>query len=359
MMVFFGNHHCIQCGCKLGFLPESLSTEALEDVGGGRWSRAKQEDSPQLYRNCENDTQHNICNWMIPDTDTNAFCLGCRLNDVIPDLSASGNIERWRKLESAKKRCLFTLMCVGLPTDGVPEENRPPLRFRFLADVPGIVSSPTSHQAGLITVNVAEADDDERERRRVQLHEPHRTLIGHLRHELGHYYWDRLVANSPDLPRFRELFGDETLDYQSSLQSYYRQGPAPHWPQRTVTAYASAHPWEDWAETWAHYLHIYDTLETATNYGLANGADTGVIAAQAQTMDGLLERWIPLARAINSVNRGMGLPDLYPFVIPDLAREKLGFIHGLILSRAGRRAIQEALPRQAEKEEAPLCSISA
>ena len=154
--------------------------------------------------------------------------------------------------------------------------------------------------------------------------------MGHFRHELGHYYWDRLIANSPRLTRFRELFGDETADYASSLKQYYRQGPPSDWAQRTVTAYASAHPWEDWAETWAHYLHIYDTLETANGFELGVASAAGAIPVRWDSFDDMFKRWIPLSCALNSINRGMGLSDLYPFVIPDAAVEKLRFIHDLI-----------------------------
>ena len=131
----------------------------------------------------------------------------------------------------------------------------------------------TGHENGVITVNIAEADEDEREHRRLAMHEPYRTLVGHLRHESGHFYWDRLIANSPNLIQFRELFGDETLDYEVALEAHYKQGPPAEWSERNVTAYASSHPWEDWAETWAHYLHIMDTLETAASFGVGIDPD--------------------------------------------------------------------------------------
>ena len=322
MMVFFENDHCVKCGGQLGFLPDSMAIEALEEKPGEPWLRRAVAGNSRAYRRCENENQHHICNWMLFSEDENGFCLSCRLNKVIPDLAARGNIERWRKLELAKKRCLYTLVCLGLPTDE--------LRFQFMASTAPGGTITTGHQAGVITVNIAEADDDERERRRIRLHEPYRTLVGHFRHELGHYYWDRLIANSPYHTRFRELFGDETSDYASSLEQYYRQGPASDWAQRTVTAYASAHPWEDWAETWAHYLHIYDTLETASGFELGVASAAGASPVKGDSFDDMFKRWIPLSCALNCINRGMGLSDLYAFVIPDAAVNKLRFIHDLI-----------------------------
>jgi hypothetical protein len=207
------------------------------------------------------------------------------------------------KLELAKRRCIYTFLKLGLPIESGPRGNEAALRFRFLQDKEN-APVQTGHENGVITVNIAEADDDEREHRRLQLHEPYRTLVGHLRHESGHFYWDRLIANSPNLQRFREFFGDETGDYDAALQTYYKQGPPADWQSRTVTAYASSHPWEDWAETWAHYLHIMDTLETAANFGMSIDPDNQANNGSAKNsplkfdermdFDTLLADWIPL-----------------------------------------------------------------
>lgn len=281
--------------------------------------------------------------------DPNPLCASCRLNDIIPDLTDAHNLARWEKLELAKRRCLYTFLKLGLPLQGEPNSSQTSLRFRFLQDKE---NAPvlTGHQDGIITVNVAEADDDEREHRRLTFHEPYRTLVGHFRHESGHYYWDRLIANSPNLKGFRELFGDETVDYDAALKNYYQQGPAKDWQDRTVTAYASSHPWEDWAETWAHYLHIMDTLETAASFGMnvdpKNKANNGsarmapVKFDERMDFDTLLADWIPLTCALNSINRGMGLSDLYPFVIPPTVVEKLRFIHGII--HDAKRSLRDA-----------------
>jgi hypothetical protein len=243
-------------------------------------------------------------------------------------------------MELAKRRLLYTLLRLGLPLQGRPEENRPALQFNFLADAPGGHTVLTGHENGLITLNIAEADDAEREKRRVGCSELYRTLLGHFRHEIAHYYWDQLIDGTPRLARFRELFGDETQDYSSALQTHYTRGAPADWQTRHVSAYASAHPWEDWAETWAHYLHMVDTLETAASFGLQlkpKHPAAPVMTAKprpadpiAAGFDRILKQWLPLTYALNSLNRGMGLPDLYPFVLSTPAIEKMRFIHDTI-----------------------------
>jgi hypothetical protein len=194
----------------------------------------------------------------------------------------------------------------------------------------------------VITLNIAEADDAVREKRRFELGEPYRTLLGHFRHEIGHYYWDRLIKNSARIDGFRILFGDEREDYGKALERHYRQGAPADWQNRFVSAYASAHAWEDWAETWAHYLHMADTLETAIGCGLslqprrqdepALTPDISTSAPRSAPFDALIERWAPLAYVLNNLNRGLGMPDAYPFVLPPVAIEKLRFVHETIMS---------------------------
>jgi hypothetical protein len=208
-----------------------------------------------------------------------------------------------------------------------------------MADPPGGPRILTGHEDGVITLNVDEADDVEREKRRVSMHEPYRTLLGHFRHEVGHYYWDRLIKFSPRLEGFRALFGDESVDYNGALKIYYDNGPAANWNQRFVSAYASSHPWEDWAETWAHYLHMTDTLETAAACGMSLHPDRkdelsmekpSTKPASQQSFEEIIDNWFPLTYALNSLNRGMGLADAYPFVLPQPAVEKLRFVHETI-----------------------------
>ncbi len=182
----------------------------------------------------------------------------------------------------------------------------------------------------------------QREQTRQDLNESYRTLLGHLRHEIGHYYWDVLIRDNPQwLKRYRTVFGDEREDYGIALSQHYADGPQTDWPNHFVSAYAASHPWEDWAETWAHYLHLMDTLETAWAYGvtiqpkLAKGkTELGLHShqdpyAQLQLVDAetLLKPAVNLTIAMNSLNRSMGQPDGYPFILNETVRNKLGFIH--------------------------------
>ncbi len=252
-------------------------------------------------------------------------------------------------MERAKRRLLHTLIELGLPVES-RREKPGGLAFCFLED--GAKTKVfTGHNEGIITINLAEADDPFREKTRERLGETYRTLLGHFRHEIGHYYWDRLILNnSDDLPSFRDLFGDERADYQAALRVHYEQGAPPDWQSTFVSAYASMHPWEDWAETWSHYLHMVDTLETARAYGLAVRAEPETPDSQAppiamtarrldfHSFDDILSAWIPLTTALNSLNRGMGLPDLYPFVLNSGAIRKLRFVHDVIAKSAPKTA---------------------
>ncbi|HTI70072.1 MAG TPA: putative zinc-binding peptidase [Candidatus Limnocylindria bacterium] len=339
--VYFENAQCLTCGHLLGFLPETGQVGAIEpgDTAGTFRSLAPGM-AHRRFRQCANTVDHGNCNWMVDSEDSNPLCVSCRLVQTIPNLAAPHNEERWGKVEAAKRRVIYTLLRLGLPFEADPERGVPGLRFSFLGGLPGEEPVVTSHNEGLITIDVLEADSDERERRRNQLHEPYRTLIGHFRHEVGHYFWSRLIAGTDQLKRFRELFGDETRDYDTALQTYYQRGPALDWLAHSVSAYASSHPWEDWAETWAHFLHIADTTETATQFGVvvlseADGADTSfdrdINTERTDTaFDRLMHDWFPLTRALNMLNRGMGLPDLYPFSLSDQAIEKLRFISEVI-----------------------------
>jgi hypothetical protein len=338
-LLFFENVQCVKCEHTLGFLPDIQDLSALEPASPERWHALASPDKGAVYRQCQNYRDHNVCNWCVPAGDQNAFCLSCRMDTTIPDLSVTPNLERWRKIETAKRRLIYTLRQLQLPLEG--RGGRPPLRFSFLADVPGSTPVLSGHDNGLITLNIAEADDAEREKRRVNLHEPYRTVLGHFRHESGHYYWDQLIANTPRLARFRELFGDETQDYTAALKKHYEQGEPADWQTHLISAYASSHPWEDWAETWAHYLHITDTIETAAGFGIslaprhpaakAMTSDAKKVAGAKNSFDEILKNWFPLTYALNALNRGMGLPDLYPFVLSDSVVQKLNFIHETVM----------------------------
>ena len=340
-LVFFENVQCVKCGHTLGFLPDVQDLSALESAANNEWQALAAPAKNRHYRPCQNGRDHQVCNWYVPVADPNPLCVSCRTNNTIPNLAVAGNLERWHKIEIAKRRVLYTLSRLQLSLAGQPAENRPPLQFNFLAEPPGGPVVMSGHENGLITLNIVEADETEREKRRVSLHEPYRTLLGHFRHESAHYYWDQLIANTPRLAPFREIFGDETQNYADALQKHYAQGAPPDWQQQWVSAYAGSHPWEDWAETWAHYLHIVDMIETAASFGISlapkhPAARTMTANPQKASpteagFDAILKNWLPLTYALNSLNRGMGLPDLYPFVISPPVMNKLRFIHETIL----------------------------
>jgi hypothetical protein len=260
--------------------------------------------------------------------DDHAFCLACRLNRVIPDLSSSWNRLLWGRIEMAKRRLVYDLLNHALPFEA--------LSFAFLADFPAAAEFTedgtdgrvmTGHAHGVITINIAEADDVAREQMRVAMNEAYRTLLGHFRHESGHFFWELLIrSDAGRLEACRALFGDDRDDYKASLDRYYEDGPAPDWSVRCISAYASSHPWEDWAETWAHYLQMTDALETA---GEAP-AFTGV--PEPQDFDEMVAAWIPLTTSINSMNRSLGLADAYPFALAPATIEKLRFVHDAVTS---------------------------
>jgi len=341
--LYFENATCESCGLRLGYLPEREVLSALEEVDGVWRALAA---PAERYRLCAN-AQHDVCNWLVPADQSATFCAACRHNRTIPDLGSPENLAHWRRIEFAKHRLFYTLLRLKLPRTTRPEDPNG-LAFDFLS-IPAASTVMIGHASGLITLSLAEADDSERERRRALMGEPYRTLLGHFRHEIAHYYWDHLIGRSPAIEDFRRLFGDEREDYAAALQRYYARGPAPDWSEHFITAYASAHPWEDFAETWAHYFHMVDTLETAGAFGLrlrpkidADLAASIDFDPHAADMDRIIDGWLPLTFAVNSINRSMGQPDLYPFVPAPSVIWKLAFIHDRIHAENASR------PRDAE-----------
>jgi hypothetical protein len=339
--LYFENTRCESCGRRLGYLPSRDTVTALQADNGGWRALAEPKGN---YRYCAN-VEHNVCNWLVPFDHPEQYCAACRHNRTIPDLSQPLNLARWRKIEVAKHRLFYTLLKLRLPLATRAEDAEEGLAFDFIADRAGSrdhASVITGHARGLITINLAEADDPERERQRFEMGEAYRTVLGHFRHEIAHYYWARMVARSSSLQEFRNIFGDERKDYVAALQKHYAEGPPRDWPEHFVTGYASVHPWEDFAETWAHYFHMVDTLETAGGFGLslwpqvAKGVE---LAAKIDfdphhaALDRIIEAWLPLTFAVNSINRSMGLPDLYPFVLAPAVIVKLAFVHRLIETR--------------------------
>jgi hypothetical protein len=352
-LLFFENHSCVSCGRQLAFLPDIAEIGSLDPAEAGTWVSPIPGASADGYRLCANYTTNDVCNWAIPAGDPHELCSSCRLTRVIPDLSVPGHQEAWYKLEVAKRRLVYTLLQLRLPLVNKDDDPAGGLAFEFKADPadPGAPPVLTGHASGVITINLAEADTAERERRKRKMHEPYRTLLGHVRHEVGHYYWDRLIAGTDRVAPFRALFGDETADYGAALRTHYEQGPPADWQQRVVSAYATAHPWEDWAETWAHYLHMTDTLETAAACGVSirprrrDEPKLKEVPAAAGSPDAafdrLMDSWFPLTYALNNLNRGLGVADAYPFVLSQPAIEKLRFVHDVVASQ-DRAAVRTA-----------------
>ncbi len=339
--VYFDNNFCTACQHVLGFDPVEMKMLSLEQNSEGTWTEVQHQEK---YKFCEN-TQYGVCNWVLTEHSEASFCLACNLNRVIPDLSNDEYRQRWHTIELAKHRLVYALLRWRLPVQDRIINPEQGLAFDFKAD-PNSPNEPkvmTGHDNGLITLNIAEADDVERAMARDNMDEVYRTLLGHFRHEIGHYYWDILVDGTPYLEPCRALFGDERMDYQEALDRHYHQGPPADWMQHYISPYATMHPWEDWAETWAHYLHIVDVLETAESFGIkirpkvVAGENEHIMTLEqqqnpyyVQDFDAIYQAWLPVSFAMNSLNRSMGQEDFYPFVINAEVQKKLKFIHDVV-----------------------------
>lgn len=336
--VFFRNSQCLNCDAPLGYAPMQGDLKALEAGDANDTWRIVGDAEDQAYRRCANFDSAAGCNWLVPVEDPEVRCLSCRLSRDVADLANEDNQRYWRTIEAGKRRLISQLLALGLPVVSKDSDPEHGLAFDLLRspdDGPRVL---TGHANGLITLNVEEADDAIRERIRTELHEPYRTLLGHLRHEIGHYYWDRLVWDSTWLEPFRSLFGDERADYGEAIKANYEQGPPADWSERFISSYASAHPWEDWAETWAHFLHIVDSLDTAVAHGL--DADDLELEIDPFTRDDLyapddpkaerflflLNSWIEMVTVLNDLARSLGHRDFYPFAMPRAVVKKLHFI---------------------------------
>ena len=330
-LVYFENHQCVRCGHVLAFVPELQRMTSLDPARDDTWRTPDPAAQRLRFRLCQNYVQHHVCNWALDAQSPDTFCRACRLTRVIPELSVPGNHQAWYRLEVAKRRVLQNLTTLGLTWKTKAEDPVRGLAFEFLADAPdGSAPVMTGHAEGVITLALAEADEAERERRRLQMHEPFRTLVGHFRHELGHYYWDRLVRNAGRLDAFRENFGDERADYSASLEAHYQNGAPADWMDRFVSAYASAHPWEDWAETWAHYLHMIDTLETAEACGVRVTPPDQEKHASRDAFERMMDEWFALTHMLNNLTRPLGQNDPYPFVLSTTTQQKIRFVHDLV-----------------------------
>jgi hypothetical protein len=327
--LYFENSRCVNCGEAVAFCPANARLVVLHDA----------------QRLCRNGRESEACNWLADPRDESGYCRSCALSEVIPDLSDPANEQAWRRIEAAKRRLLYTLDALRLPVVSRKASPAGGLGFRFLK---GTEEKPvmTGHDEGVITLNVDEADFAFRENMREKMGEGYRTVLGHLRHEIGHYYWDRLVRDDAKLlDEFRARFGDERASYEGAITRHYEAGPPANWGENFISAYASMHPWEDWAETWAHYLHMVDTLETARSHGLTVRAPTPEKSGErivterlaSSEFEALTTSWSAVTLALNSLNRSMGMKDAYPFVMSPTVLEKLRFVHELILRQRASR----------------------
>jgi hypothetical protein len=345
-IIYFENRRCGRCNHPLGYIPELELMTALKPAANGNWAPVGANGPRRLCANAD----HDVCNWLIPASAPDRLCVACRHNDTIPDISNPAHLSAWRELEFAKHRLFYSLLRWKLPLKPRAEDASHGLAFQFLADPPQS-SGPkvmTGHDQGTVTIALIEADPAERERRRTELDEPYRTLLGHFRHEIGHNYWDVLVRDGGKLDACRATFGDDTEDYAAALQRYYRERAPANWQERFVSAYATSHPWEDFAETWAHYLHIVDTLEMANAFGLSieppidreggHKARVDFDPYVAGSIGQIVDAWGPFVVAMNSINRAIGRPDLYPFILAPAVAEKLGFVHDLVRGTAVKSA---------------------
>jgi hypothetical protein len=341
--VFFENVRCEKCGGMLGYQPEHRAINTFEPAGDGVWRSLNPVNAGRLYKQCVNYSKEDVCNWMLDANAPSDLCASCQLTRIIPALSSEKNRLYWKRLEAAKRRLLYSLWELQLQPRSKLNDAKAGLAFEFLEDRPN-KKVMTGHADGLITLNIAEADPAHREKTREQMHEPYRTLLGHFRHESGHYYFERLIVDSEWLEPFRKLFGDERQDYGECLQAHYKNGPPDDWDQRFISSYASAHPWEDWAETWAHYLHMIDTLDTAFACGVTvkpkkQGEPELVLEERPlriASFDEMMTDWFALTYVLNSLNRSVGMPDPYPFALSPPVVEKLHFVHGVILAHQQR-----------------------
>jgi hypothetical protein len=332
-LVTFESSRCLGCDSQLGFDWGSRQIVALHD----RPRCAGRELAG--------------CNALVAEDGD--FCTSCALTRTRPADGDAEGLAGFARAEAAKRRLVFELLELGLPVRSRRErDTRSPggspgagggLAFDLLSSTQAPVT--TGHADGVITLDLSETDSAQRERRRLQLGEPYRTVLGHLRHEIAHYYQDILAPEgSAAREQCRAIFGDDRDDYAAAIERHYEHGAPADFKQRYVSAYATMHPWEDWAETFAHYLHIRDTLQTAEAYGVhVDGPQVATTdgaplhsdpEAPTDDIEALIDAWLPLTYALNAINRSMGAADVYPFVLTAEVQRKLAFVDRCVQAAA-------------------------
>jgi hypothetical protein len=362
-LLFFENSHCLRCGAELGFVAERLELSTIDAAGSRGYRLHGDSDGRRVYRRCAR-AQLAACNWLVAEGE-NEVCESCRLTVTSPKLRHDADLQAFAQAEGAKRRLVYQLLDLDLPIMPRTRDPRKGLAFvlAFRSESQPVL---TGHLNGVITVDLSECDNAHRERMRELFGEPYRTLLGHFRHEIGHYYWNVLVEGRGLQTQFREYFGDEREDYAAAIERNYKGPVRGDWSQRHVSAYAASHPWEDWAETFAHYLHIRDTLQTAAHFGLhvSPRAATippagGKLSSRAseditrRNFGAVITEWLPLTYAFNAANRSMGKEDLYPFVLAPRVIDKLAFVHDLVRDVGVVRKETEAASSASEPTQLP------
>ncbi len=338
--IHFDNRTCVACGFRLAFVPDAMAMHTVvPDADGERYRRLDQQQF--VYRFCPN-AAYDICNWVVPADKAETYCIACRHNGLVPDPTTELGLKRWRAIGEAQRHLFYSFLRWDLPRPTRAEAPNDGLIFDLQDDefLPDGTCKPAliGHDEGRIVIRNAEADDLTREQMREQLSEPYRTVLGHFRHETGHFIWNKLVRDQGKFDSFRAIFGDEREDYQAALDHHYTEGPPPGWGSEFISFYATTHPWEDFAECFAHVLHIVDSLETAHIYGIALAPTAHQeLTAHADfdpyailDFDKIAAVWIPLSVALNSIHHSMGERDLYPFILTPQITAKLSYVHSLL-----------------------------
>jgi hypothetical protein len=332
-IVPFSAHRCPTCDAALGYVTEHRSIRVLVPTAEPAVFETESCDLP-LWR-CLNSAWG--CNWMLPAASDTPWCRSCRLTRGRPDEAHPDAIEAWMTAEAAKRRLVHQLDELALPIEIRSATSPDGLAFD-LVYLPG-EGGITGHLDGVVTLDLAEADDRHRDDLRRRLGEPFRTVIGHLRHEIGHHYWGRLVGQANNIDHFRRLFGDEREDYREAVERHYSGGDGAWDRTRFVTAYAASHPLEDWAETFAHYLHILDATDTAIAHELIPPDSTGLNDANEIArleIDDILDAWRPINTAVNAIAETLGAPAVYPFEPIGAVVDKLAFVHRQVAAHTER-----------------------
>ena len=339
--VAFDALRCASCSSPLGYVPAQQAVKVLHPAAGAV-SFSISGDDAEFWR-CPNSARG--CNWVLPAGTGDIWCRSCGLTPGRPDETNPDALAAWSTAEAVKRRLVHQLDHLALPID--PRSDATPDGLAFdLVYVPGQFG-PAGKVDEAVTLDLADADVQDVGAPPRRVHAPFRTLIGNLRHKVGHHYWHRLVGQSDHVTPFRRLFGDERADYPAAIEPH-QAAVAHHWDaSRFVTGRAESHPFEDWAETFAHYLHILDATDTAEAYRLPDGqCEMGRPQSSpgGGTFAEILRLWRPTAPAVNALAASLGLPAVYPFQLTGVVLQKFEFVHARVTAHAHREHFYSVYP---------------